>query len=384
MSEADTAFDVAIIGGGIVGASIAYQLAGRARVLLLEAEAAPGYHSTGRSAALYAPSYGPPAIRALTRASQDFFDNPPAGFAAAPLLKPRGALFIAAQEQLEQAQRFYADQRAECEEIAWLDGDAVRARVPVLNPEAAVAGVYDPRADDIEVDLLLQGFLRGARAAGLQLVKNAPVVGLSREADQWRISCENGAEYRASRVVNAAGAWADALAQQAGLPGIGIEPRRRSAFLFAAPEGLDTAGWPLVLPVDESWYIKPDAGALLGSPANADPVPPHDVVAEDLDIATAIHHIEAATSLRIHRPSHSWAGLRSFVADGEPVVGFDPAAPGFFWAAALGGYGIQSAPATGRLAAALILGEAMPADIAGQGLALASIAPGRAGIGPRP
>ncbi len=374
-------FDIAIIGGGIVGASIAYHLAGHARVLMLEAEVAPGYHSTGRSAALYAPSYGPPAIRALTRASQTFFDQPPAGFAAAPLLKPRGALFIASQAQLAQARAFYEAQRAECDDIMWLDGPAVRARVPVLNPEAAVAGIFDPRADDIEVDLLLQGFLRGAREQGLQLMKNARVCGLARESGQWRIRCDNGQQYLAAKVVNAAGAWADELAALAGIDGIGIEPRRRSAFLFPAPEGVDTSDWPLVLPVDESWYFKPDAGVLLGSPANADPVPPHDVVPEDLDIATAIHYIEASTSLRIHRPSHSWAGLRSFVADGEPVCGFDPATLGFFWAAALGGYGIQSAPATGRLAAALILGGDIPPDIAGEGLTLAAIAPGRAGIG---
>jgi D-arginine dehydrogenase len=374
-------YDIAIIGGGIVGASIAWHLAPHARVLLLEAETAAGYHTTGRSAALYAPSYGPPAVRALTRASHGFYTTPPAGFASAPLLSPRGTLFVGPRAQRADADALVAALAADGLPHALIEGDALRARVPVLRPQVCEIGVVDAGALDIDVDALLQGFLRGARAAGAQWLPSARVHALMRADSGWQIDTTAGG-VQAQVVVNAAGAWADAVAALAGVPPIGIEPRRRSAFTFDPPAGVDCRHWPAVIALDESWYFKPDAGLLLGSPANADPTHPHDVVPEELDVAIGIDRIQAATTLSIRRPRATWAGLRCFVADGEPVLGFDAAAPGFFWAAALGGYGIQSAPAVGALCAALLLQRPVPAETAAAGVPLAALAPQRAALRP--
>jgi D-arginine dehydrogenase len=370
------AFDVAIIGGGIVGAAIAFHLAPQARVLLLEAESAAGVHATGRSAALYAPSYGPPAVRALTRASRGFYLAPPAGFADVPLLTPRGALFVGPAEQRALADALRAALVAEGLSATLLDAAAAQARVPMLRPEACASGVFDDSALDIDVDALLHGFLRGARAAGAQWRPKAQVQALERSGTAWEIETTAG-PVRAATVVNAAGAWADAVGDLAGAASIGLEPRRRTAFTFDPPQAVDCRVWPAVIALDESWYIKPDAGLLLGSPANADPTHPHDVVPEEFDVALGIHRIESATTLSIRRPRSTWAGLRSFVTDGEPVLGFDPQVPGFFWAAALGGYGIQSAPATGRLCAALLVGRGLPDDLAAAGLNLAQVSPQR-------
>jgi D-arginine dehydrogenase len=373
-----TSFDLAVIGAGIVGAATAFFAAERGlRVLLLEAEGAPGMHATGRSAALFTAAYGPPQVRALTRASRAFYDAPPAGFAQVPLLGPRGTLFVGGEERRDALRALQAQLVADGGAARWLEGADARAMVPVLRAEAAACAVYDAAAYDIDVDALLQGFLRGARRRGAQLVTGARIAALHRTGNTWRIDDEAGRRHGAAWLVNAAGAWADAVAALAGARPCGVQPKRRSAFVFAPPAGLDVAAWPAVIDADERWYFKPDAGALLGSPANADPVPAHDVQPEELDIATGIFHLEQATTLAIRRPKRSWAGLRSFVADGEPVCGFDPAVPGFFWAAALGGYGIQSAPGFGRLCAALLCGDAVPADLSAQGLDAAALAPGR-------
>jgi D-arginine dehydrogenase len=374
----DEPFDVAIVGAGIVGASVAYFSAAHRRVLLLEGESAPGYHTTGRSAALFTEAYGPPAVRALTRASRAFFDRPPTGFAPHALLSARGTLYVGSEDQREAARALHDTLQREGSGVQWLEGNAVRARVPVLRPEAAAVAIHDPAAFDIDVDALLQGYLRGARAAGAHWVPNARVVQLTPDGGLWRIGTADGRSFRAAAVADAAGAWVDEVAALAGIAPIGIEPRRRTAFLFAPPEGTAVDGWPAVVALDESWYLKPDAGLLLGSPANADPAPPHDVMPEELDVAIGIDRIQNASTLTIRRPRSTWAGLRCFVADGEPVCGFDPAAPGFFWAAALGGYGIQSSPAVGRLCAALLRGEPVPHDIAAQGFVVDAVVPRRA------
>ena len=366
-------FDTIVIGAGIVGASIAFHAASTQRVLVLEGEAAAGYHTTGRSAALFTESYGPPAVRCLTRASRAFFLQPPAGFAQTPLLSRRGVLLPGSAAQHDQTRAFFETLCAEGARAQWLEGEAVRAMMPVLRPAASAVAVYDPDAFDIDVDTLLQGYLRGARALGAQVVFNAAVSGISRHGGVWRVSTHSGPVFQAAQIVNAAGAWVDQVAALAGVAPIGIEPRRRSAFVFQPPAGLSCQHWPAVVAIDESWYFKPDAGLLLGSPANADPDRPHDVVAEELDVALGIHNIEHATTLIIRRPQRTWAGLRCFVADGEPVLGFEPGAPGFFWAAALGGYGIQSSPAVGRLCAALLRGEAVPQDLVAQGLPLSTV-----------
>ncbi len=203
---------------------------------------------------------------------------------------------------------------------------------------------------------------------------------LARAAGLWTVTLADGRSVQAPVVVNAAGAWADVLGGLAGAAPIGLTPRRRSAFTFGVPEGVDATHWPAVISADESFYIKPDAGQLLGSPANADATTPHDVQPEELDVATGIWRIEEATTLQIRRPSHTWAGLRSFVADGELVVGWDASPtplPGFFWLAAQGGYGIQSAAGYSLLARNLILGEAVDATLRAQGVDAAVLSPAR-------
>ena len=370
-------FDVIIVGAGIAGASLAWRLAAGRRVLLLEREAQPGYHSTGRSAAMFMESYGPPGVRALTRASRDFYENPPAGFTELPLLTPRGVLYLATHEQVEQMRALHTELAPGCPELVQLDAAEVLRRVPCLRPEVVHGALYDPAGEDIDVNALHQGFLRGLRQRGGELRCGEAVTSAARDGGDWTVTTQQGEQYRAPVLANAAGAWADALAALAGAPAAGLEPRRRSAFTFKAPEGLDVHDWPAVVGVDESYYFKPDAGLLLGSPANADPVHPHDVVPEELDIATGIHQIESVTTLQIRRPVATWAGLRSFVADGELVIGFDPACPGFFWLAAQGGYGIQTAAGASELAAALITNEPLSPALQAQGVDPAMFTPAR-------
>jgi D-arginine dehydrogenase len=364
--------EVLIVGAGIAGASLASFLSATRRVVLLEAEAQPGYHSTGRSAAMFMESYGTPCVRALTRASRAFYTAPPAGFSATPLVAARGALYVAQPEQLALLDATEAELRPHTPRLRRLTRAEVIERVPVLRPECVAGGLLDPDAADIDVHALHQGFLRSARANGARLVTDARVTTLERTGEGWRAHAAHH-EWRAPVLVDAAGAWADVLARLAGVAPIGLQPRRRAAFTFAPPAGTSIGAWPCVCGIDEGWYFKPDAGALLGSPANTDPAEPHDVRPEELDIATGIARIEAMTTLRIRRPAHTWVGLCSFVADGDLVAGFEAGAPGFFWLAAQGGYGIQTAPAMGELCAALIRGEAVPAAIVAAGVDAADL-----------
>ena len=369
--------DAIVIGAGIAGASVACFLARHARVLVLEREAQPGMHSTGRSAAMFCEGYGSPQVRALTRASRAFLAEPPPGFANAALLRQRGMLTIGNAVQADGVRAQHEELRRFVPEARLLDGAEARAMVPVLEPAAAQVGLLDPGAADIEVHELHQGFLRDLRRQGGRVLLDVRLDAIERApGGGWELVA-GGQRFRAPLLLNAAGAWVDQVAELAGVAPIGIQPRRRSAFLFAPPSGLHTADWPLVIGGDEDFYFKPDAGVLLGSPANADPVEPQDVQPEELDIALGIHRIEEATTLRIRRPSHTWAGLRSFVADGDLVGGFAPEAPGFFWVAAQGGYGIQTSPAMGEACAALALGRPLPGALQDQGLDAEMLSPGR-------
>ena len=368
--------DFLVIGAGIAGASVAYWLAPHGRVVVLERESQPGYHSTGRSAAMFMESYGTPQVRALTMASRAFLAQPPAGFAEHPLLTPRGALMVAAPGQLPALEEHWEVLHAMDRGARRLDTAQACALVPALRPEQVLGAVYEPDASDMDVHAIHQGYLRGMRHAGGRLVCDAEVTAMERAGKGWRLEA-GGAVYEAPVVLNAAGAWVDRIAQLAGVQPIGIEPRRRSAFVFAPPPGCDAGSWPMVYGAGEDWYMKPDAGMLLGSPANADPVEPQDVQPEELDIALAIHRIEEATTLAIRRPARTWAGLRSFVADGDLVGGFDDAAPGFFWVAAQGGYGIQTSAAMGETCAALARGLPVPAHAASFGLTAEMLGPQR-------
>lgn len=370
--------DFLIVGSGIAAASTGYFLAPHGRVTLLERESQPGYHATGRSAAMFFESYGTPQVRALTQASRAFFEHPPEGFAEHPILSPRGALIVAAPGQDALLEQEWQVLHAMSPLARRLDAAQTCALVPVLRPEQVLGAVHAPDGADMDVHTLHQGYLRGVRQHGGQLVCNAEVQALAHRDGLWQVQAGDR-EYRAPVVINAAGAWCDAVAGLAGVAPIGLAPKRRSAFVFAPPAGLDCARWPMCIAVDETWYFKPDAGQLLGSPANADPVPPQDVQPEELDIALGIHHIEQATTLQIRRPSRTWAGLRSFVADGDLVGGFDATAPGFFWVAAQGGYGIQTSAAMGRACAALARRLPLPEDIARYGLTADMLSPARLG-----
>ena len=369
--------DYIVIGAGIAGASVAWELAGGARVLLLERESQPGYHTTGRSAALYMATYGTPNICALTRASRAFYDAPPPEFGDAPILSPRGVVHVAGPGQIDLLTQAQDTARAAGSPVQWLEHADLLALLPCLKPEAVAAGLSEPDAADIDVHALHQGYLRGLRQRGGQLLTQAEVTALQRQGDAWAVTLADGRVLQASSIVNAAGAWADVVAGLAGVPPIGLEPRRRTAFTFAVPEGMDASHWPAVIAVDESFYFKPDAGQLLGSPANADPTHPHDVVPEELDVATGIYQIEAMTQFQIRRPSHTWAGLRSFVPDGDLVIGWDNHVPGFFWLAAQGGYGIQRAAGAAWLARQLICREPLADALVREGVEVQGLSPAR-------
>lgn len=368
--------DVLIIGAGMAGASAAYSLAPHVQVIVLEREAQPGYHATGRSAAMYCETYGNTTVRALTTASKAFYCHPPAGFSPYPLLTPRGALIVGGMAQYDSLRERWSRMRSLVPNIEWWTQDQILRRVPVLRPAAALYGVYEPDAMDMDVHAIHQGFLRGAKSAGAQLVCDADVRRLRREGSVWCLDTAAG-RFAAPVVINAAGAWCDALAQLAGVAPLGLVPMRRTAFTCAAPAGTDIKDWPLVIDADESFYFKPDAGLLLASPANEDPVAPQDVQPEELDVAVAVDRLERATTLTFPKIGRQWAGLRSFVADRTPVAGFAPEAPGFFWLAGQGGYGIQTAPALGELVAALVRGLPLPPALAAFGVGVQDLSAGR-------
>jgi D-arginine dehydrogenase len=374
--------DFLVIGAGIAGASAAHWLAPHARVILLERESQPGYHSTGRSAALFMESYGTAQVRALTMASRAFLEHPPEGFCEHPLLTPRGAMMVAGADHMAELEAHWDVLRAMGTGASRLTGAQARELVPALRPDQVLGAVYEPDAADMDVHAIHQGYLRGMRRAGGRLVCDAGVTAIARIGNRWRVEA-GGAVYEAPVVLNAAGAWVDTVARMAGVPPLGIEPRRRSAFIFAPPENESgkvdesVARWPMVFGADEGWYIKPDAGMLLGSPANADLVEPQDIQPEEYDIAVAMHRIEEATTLTIRRPTRTWAGLRSFVADGDLVGGFEPGVPSFFWVAAQGGYGIQTSAAMGEACAALARGLPLPERIASFGLTAEMLGPQR-------
>jgi D-arginine dehydrogenase len=336
--------DFLVIGGGIAGAGAGYFLAGSGHVTLLEAEPVPGLHSTGRSAALFSEYYGNSVVRALTAASRPFFTTPPPGFAAHPLLAPRGTVTLCPPG----ADALFAAELAvaSCAPVPAVEIDSaeVRRRCPIVRPGAFTRAMFKPATMDIDVAALHEGFLRGVRCGGGQVITRARVRSLAREGPLWRLVTDAG-EFAAPVVVNAAGAWADEVAALGGVRPAGLMPRRRTAFLVDPPGGLDAAGWPLIADVAGTFYLKPESGRVLISPADETLVPPGDTRPDDLDIAIAAERVAQVTTLAVRHVRHSWAGLRSAVPDDTPVVGEAPDAPGFIWLAGLGGYGIQTAPA---------------------------------------
>ena len=350
---------VVVIGAGIAGAAAACHLAGHASVMLVERERQPGAHATGRSAALHTETSGAPVVAALAAAGRPFLAQPPEGFTDHGLLSPRGLLWIARARERDQLEDKAAAAEAAGVEVHRLDSKQCCELVGVLRPAAAAAGVYEPGAMTIDVDGLLQGFVRSARRRGAELHVAAEVTAVAEHAGGWRVQAGEQ-RWDCDVVVNAAGAWCDPVAQLAGVEPLGLRPLRRSVFVFPPPAGTNAAGWPMVWDIGNRFYFEPEGPLLLASPADETPSEPCDARPETTDIALGVEDLEAATTLKVRGVRRTWAGLRTFAPDDVPAVGFDPDRPGFFWLAGQGGYGIKTSPALGRLAAALITGECEP------------------------
>ncbi|MCB2074806.1 MAG: FAD-binding oxidoreductase [Novosphingobium sp.] len=341
-------FDIAIVGAGMAGASLAATLGGKARVVMLEAEAQPGYHATGRSAAFWTESYGGPGVQPLTSASGPFLQDH--GF-----LTPRGALTIGREGQERQIEDFAERFGRLGIRVELIGRAALEQRIAGLRPGWTL-GALEPDCCDIDVAALHQHYLAAARRSGVELLCTSRLAAAEREASGWRLDLEDGRQLRSAVLVDAAGAWADGVARCAGVRPIGIEPLRRTiAQLRVAPKVQDDL--PLVLDIAERFYFKPETGGLWLSPHDETPSVPCDAAPEEIDVATAIARLEDVVDWRVEHVEHRWAGLRSFAPDRLPVFGFDPRVPGFFWFAGQGGFGIQTAPAAADLAARLLLGE---------------------------
>jgi len=369
-------YDFIIVGGGIAGASAGYELAADARVLMLERESQPGYHTTGRSAALFVQTHGPAVIRALSRGAKNFFLNPPAGFTEHPLLAARGMLLIGRADQSALLEQNFAQSSRHIDGVRRLDPKEACKLVPLLKADYLAGAVLDPEAMDMDVHAIHWGFIRGMRARGGKLATSAELQRLARNAGVWTVRTAAG-DFAAPIIVNAAGAWCDVVGTMAGAAPIGLVPKRRTAFIFDPPPGIDIAKWPSVIDVGEEFYFKPDAGKFLGSPADQTPMEPCDAQPDDFDVALAVDRIQRAARIPVTHISRKWAGLRSFVADGCPVVGYDPRVDGFFWLAGQGGYGIETSPSMGRLTASLALRRGVPSDLAAQGVIEAAVSPAR-------
>ncbi|MBV7255250.1 FAD-binding oxidoreductase [Pacificimonas sp. WHA3] len=353
--------DIVIVGAGIAGASLAWHLAPHQRVVMLESESQPGVHSTGRSAAFYAETYGGPMVQPLTTASKSFFLTPPADFSRVPLVGPRGALHVAGPGSAALAalkQQFAGSDVSVTHE----DRADVARHMPILAETWRSAGLWDAECRDIDVAALHSAYLTGARRRGATLLTDSELMAARRDGTRWIVDTRTG-PLETNILVNAAGAWADEVARRAGVPPIGIIPQRRTMVVAAIDAVVDNK-WPLTVDADGALYFKPDAGHMWISPHDEIPDIARDARPEELDVATAIHRFEQATTARVTRVVRSWAGLRSFAPDRLPVYGVDPQNPGFFWCAGQGGFGIQTAPAAAEMAAAGVLGQSarIPVD----------------------
>ncbi len=370
--------NIMIIGAGIAGASAAYEIkkaAPKTEVTLLEREEATGYHSTGRSAALYTEAYAEGVFAKIAKASRPFLEDPPAGFSDHPLLTPRGLLLLAEPGFADHMDRLLETHGQVTGGLRRIDSAQAHAIVPALTESAIVGGLYEEQAKDIDVHALHQGFLKGFKAYGGKLKNNAEVLSIQSTDGGWRVQSKAGL-FEGQTVVNAAGAWSDEIARLAGIGPLGLVPKLRT-MIAIDPAPHHPAEWPMVVDIAERFYFKPDGARLLASPADATPCEPHDAQPGELEMAIAADHLQRVTDITLRRIAHSWAGLRSFFDDHGPVVGEDPRAPGFCWLAGQGGYGIMTSPTMGRLAAGLVLKDRIPADLLDAGILGHMVRPAR-------
>ncbi len=368
-----TDVDVVVIGAGIAGASAGYELARDHTVLVLEQESVAGYHTTGRSAAVFTEAYERGPVQALARASRPFLESPPDVFAGTPLLTPMAVAVIARADQGDRFDRYVEESPQGVLDV--LEGPSLGELCPVLGDDIVSAAV-ERGAMEIDVHALHQGYLAGIRLRNGEVRLDARVTAIQWAGDRWRIAA-GGTILTAPVVVNAAGAWGDEVATIAGVEPLGLTPFRRTAFTFAPPDDTDIGGWPMIIDVDEDFYFKPERSHFMGSLADETPMEPHDVGVEEIDVALAIERIEAATTLRIRHVPRTWAGLRTFTSDRMPAIGFDPDHRGFFWLVGQGGFGIMTSPAAARTAAALTADHRLPDDVAAAGLEVDAIDPAR-------
>ena len=365
-------YDVLVIGGGMAGVSIGYELAEDRTVGLLEMEPTLAYHTTGRSVATFLESYGGRTIRLLTTASRGFMEDPPEGFGR-PLLKPLPLIWVAPHGEEDDVRAMHAAVVEFVPDMSVLSADEVVAATLVIRPDWVAAGLLEPGASEIDVAALHGGYAGGLRSRGGDVHTSAGVASMRRVGDRWHVTDRAGEAYEAAVVINAAGSWCDIVAGMAEARPVGIHPLRRTVFTIAPPAAIDGHTIPLVADVSGTFYLKPEGPQILCSPADEVPSEPCDARPEEVDIAMAIEVINAATTLDIRHVRSSWAGLRNFVADRSPVAGFDDEVDGFFWFVGQGGYGIQMAPALARAGASLVRSGRLPDDLSRRGLDAAAL-----------
>jgi D-arginine dehydrogenase len=369
-------FDYLVIGAGAAGASVAYELSKLATVALIEREIGPGYHSTGRSAAVISENYGPLGWQALVTASRSFFETPPPGFADHSLLHRIGALYLAAPEneaELVASSRKLKQRNVPCQLLPATEAGTL---CPVVKTNHFSLALWEPGCADIDANALLQGYLRLGRAQGLKVLLSTEAIALERRGGLWHVALSN-TDLTSNSVINAAGAWADDLPRRSGIKPKGLQPYRRTAVTFDPPPGADIRSWPMTFDVAETWYFKPEAGRVMVSPVDKTATEPCDVMPDEFDVAVAVDRIQQVTTMIVPRIHSKWAGLRTFAADEQPVIGPDPDEPSFVWLAGQGGNGVMGAPAAARLAAGLATGSNLPEFIETYGIELEDITPAR-------
>ena len=374
-------FDVLIIGGGVAGASAGYFLAqayADLRIGLIEAENQPGYHTSGRSAAILIPGYGGSSVAPFTRASRHFFDSSPDAFCDHPLISPRGSLHIARADQADGMAQCRAELDAQGAEYENIDPARIGEFCPLIRPGYAVDALYDANCFDLDVSAIHQGFLRGLTASGGEIITKTCLIAAKHNGNHWKV-VTTGGSMSAGILLNAAGAWGDEVAQMAGVEPLGLKPLRRTIIVTPSVEKLDR-DMPVVVDAVEDFYFRVEGDGVLASPGDATPSPPCDAQPEEEDVATIAWRLQQATTLPVKTISNKWAGLRTFSPDDVPAIGFAPDADGFFWCVGQGGFGIQTAPAIGAMSAALITGGDLPSWVKDAGAVPETLDPARFSI----
>lgn len=368
--------DFIIIGAGIAGASVAYELSKFGKVIVLERESQPGYHTTGRSAAVLETTYGQgdPAIYALTKTSSIFLENPPSGFTDAELLNWRGELYIAPKDDRDKVIERYEKLIKMTDDVKLVNREEIRKLVPIINDNYSDLGLYlENELADIDVHALHEGYIKGAKSRGTEFINKAEVLKISKTNEMWSIETNVGS-FSAPIIVNAAGSWVDEIAKMANVKEIGIRPQRRTMVVVDAPDGInDIDNWPMVVELVDTFYFKTDAGKIIISPCDKTLSEPCDAQPEEIDVAYAAHYFQECTDIEIRKVEQKWAGLRNGTKDKYPALGFAPDADGFFWFAGQEGIGIMTSPAMSRIAASIIMGEEIPKDIRDVGIDLSLI-----------